>query len=212
MIQKTLQKYLGLFPNIIDYITSTGVEFSEEPCNFLPGYSKVCWLPKPHHTDPVKRHLEEEFFFLHDLLHQLFPVNIALPKDKFVESQVNGEFFVFCLTEFFFQRYGNPTTETKLFLEQRGYYNKLSKHYNGSLFDLAKSLASGVVLPEITKMFEEDKTNSANNYDLLPPMENVGEGCPVTIEEYYEEFVKKFKGEGVIYKNNNVSINVPGWV
>jgi len=92
-------KWRSLFHAILN----SGVRFTTSPkVKWLAGYSNV---PLTVKSDPVKEH----FYIMHDLFHQLFPVQCTgsyEEKDRvmFKRSSMAGEVAVLYLTEFMYAR------------------------------------------------------------------------------------------------------------
>lgn len=85
--------------NIKKYILGTGVTMGSSKCKFLPSYTEIPETVKPHHKDPYIRAFEEEIFISHDLIHQLFPMDLTVDIDQYDDRQVMGELVVFYMTE-----------------------------------------------------------------------------------------------------------------
>jgi hypothetical protein len=246
-----LDKYLSSTTELINikkFILHTDVEFTEEKYNFLPGWTVISNCHKPHHLDPYVRNLEEELFILHDALHQLFPM-YTTPRmsgrefiDSYTYQQIIGEYYVFCITEYFVQKEMLKHCSDKYkdyILNIRGYYTMLESLFKNYL-DKAKPIASLVAalydgntnkidgeyietFNKVKNMFDEDRFNSKSNFEHLDCLLNGVSRNSIlhnhtTITPLDHDMIfKAIKNGGVsgawnLHKNPNIKKQIPEWI
>ncbi len=88
--------------NVAKFILESGIEIIDEPTKWMPGYTNISVSSKPHHKDWYVRYMEESMFQLHDLVHQVFTMNLNedVTEEEYVNRQIYGELFTFYLTEY----------------------------------------------------------------------------------------------------------------
>lgn len=220
MVNYILDKYLNSenFTNLKNYIKNSGIEFGHKDIKFLPGYTKIPRIEKPNHLDPQIREWEEELFMLHDLLHQLFPMNLNCSLEEYSDQQVMGELVVFYYTEYYIQNFliGKLSDEyDNYILNVRGFYKVLSELMVINNYDpllmlqnlFFKSKNDLIVRRElenyIIEMFVIDFENSKHNYKLLTEEDkgmSFTEGFK-TIESHFVHFANVYFGNESPYIN-----------
>jgi hypothetical protein len=216
-----LDKYLreSKYENIKYFILNTGVKLGVNGCKFLPGYTKIPLTEKPHHKNPTIRVWEEELFVLHDLLHQLFPLDLNSSEEEYSDSQVMGELFVFMLTEYIIQKDLLADVEISkdyknFILTTRGYYKvikNLIKTYGNEInvlkvlfLESKNDFIEDRLVSDIVEMFKIDYVNSRSNYKLLTKANKNLSFCKnlKTIDEHHDRYRRIFNGSIKPYSNS----------
>ncbi len=215
--------------NIKKYILGTGITMGSSACKFLPSYTEIPETVKPHHKDPYIRAFEEEIFILHDLIHQLFPMDLTVDIDQYGDRQVMGELVVFYIVEFFIQDIliKSPKVSKSYceYIELRGYYPILKELLNGrSRTELLTLIFSETKkdwlteyhgkLGKIVEMFKMDHNNSRHNFNLLPKefIANSQINDLNSISKHFHLFERIISGEEVPYKNPLLSGLPNEWI
>jgi hypothetical protein len=190
--------------NIADFILESGVKITSEiNPKWLSGYTNIGISHKPHHIDPYIRQMEEGMFMLHDIVHNIFTLNVEPEtlEAEYVNRQIYGELFTFYLTEFIIPQ-AIKTPENSEYFTSRGCYDLMKAviFYKNSfrnqinIIDFMKDIFIKDNAPEYlketlrlrgltenfnkySKMFKEDLTNSKKNFKILP--KNISNYCMV---------------------------------
>jgi hypothetical protein len=173
------------FDNIARFIIESGVEIvPEQGLGWLPGYTNISVCRKPHHVDPYIRFMEENMFMLHDVIHQIWTMNISkgVTEYEYVVRQLHGELMTFYLVEYIIPKswYDN---HSKYIDDVRDSYWMMyeilqQRPDNTNVIDWMYSIfinGREIDIPEFNrgalekyrKMFKQDKINSMQNYRLL---------------------------------------------
>jgi len=104
MLEKFIEEWFPKtveWQNIGKFILESGVEMTEEENpKWLTGYTNIGKSHKPHHKDENVRYMEESLFVLHDVIHQIFTLEVNCSEEEYVKRQIYGELFTFYLTEY----------------------------------------------------------------------------------------------------------------
>jgi hypothetical protein len=183
--------------NIGIFILESGIELTgEENPKWLTGYTNIGKSSKPHHTDKDVRYMEEQWFMLHDVVHQIFTLETQCSEEEYVKRQIYGELFTFYLVEYIITNY-HYESKTNYF-DKRGTHllihevlstkpkhkNIIDYMFNTFInyeisFDLNFKLNNYGLKPifnKYSKMFQEDLYNSRKNYTFVP---NIPSYCMV---------------------------------
>lgn len=178
------------------FILESGVELVEqENQKWLPGYTNISKSSKPHHKDWYTRHMEENLFQLHDILHQVFTINVSCDEEEYVKRQIYGELFVFYLTEYLIPWEGRYDTyfNHKHYIQNRGCYDLLKviasvdrkenniidlmwryfieDVHSTNTIDKLKDLGLLDTFKKYSKMFKQDLVNSRKNYKFVKDLQ-----------------------------------------
>lgn len=179
--------------NIGKFILESGIHLTDviNP-KWLTGYTDIGVSYKPHHEDGYIRYMEESMFVLHDVVHNIFTLEVNCSEEEYVKRQIYGELFTFYLTE-----YVIPSTwKNTSYRQSRGCYDlvdnilKNQPNFNYNVIDWfyevfinSKELYytdasfDKHILEKYRKMFKEDLENSRKNYKFVP--EGVKSYCMV---------------------------------
>jgi hypothetical protein len=181
------------FDNVARFILDSGVQIvPEEGLKWMPGYTNISVCKKPHHTDPYIRFMEESMFMLHDVIHQIWTMNIQkdVTEYEYVIRQLHGELITFYLVEYYIPKAWYET-HSKYIDDIRGSYwmmyeilqqrpdniNVVDWMYSifihGKYIDIPQKEA----LEKYRKMFKEDKLASMQNYRLIKDLEDKPNYC-----------------------------------
>lgn len=166
--------------NVKKYILDSGVLLLDEDVKWLPGYTNISKPKKPHHTNPEKRKWEEDLFLLHDIIHQIWSMDVNCSEKEYVQRQMMGEFLTFYYTEWIIPFERGLIKKDKDYFDERGLYNLMSKVLylktsNETLYDLMfrifinrEKVIDSPVFEKISNMFILDMEHSRENYHKLP--------------------------------------------
>lgn len=191
MLEKFIEEW---FPKTIEwdnvgkFILESGIQMTEEQNpKWLTGYTNIGKSYKPHHEDDYTRYMEEGMFMLHDIIHQIFTLEVNCSEEEYVKRQIYGELFTFYLTEYEIPSSYGMWDRRRVYAEnERDCYNLLSwvasekPRFDCNIIDwMWKVFTEDVDLKYIDrlekkhldkyrKMFKEDLENSRKNYKFVP--------------------------------------------
>lgn len=181
--------------NIAKFILESGIELiDEENPKWLTGYTNIGRSYKPHHKDEYIRYMEESMFVLHDVVHQIFTLNIeeGVSEEEYAQRQIYGELFTFYLTEFVIPKFWNNKVDIKYKDERKcyallscilgnaNYYHRkenviellyeafIDKKLYETLKMTLKTRKLDKHFNKYSKMFKQDLKNSKYNYQFIP--------------------------------------------
>lgn len=177
--------------NVAKFILESGVELTDtENTKWLTGYTNIGKSNKPHHKDEYKRYMEESMFMLHDVLHNIFTLNVDCSEEEYIHRQIYGELFTFYLTEYVLPKDLIYTEHSNYIDDVRDTYwlmfeilqlkpeniNIIDYMFDIFIKDEVSSNLKHVLtcysldknLAKYSKMFKEDLENSRKNYRFVP--------------------------------------------
>jgi hypothetical protein len=176
--------------NVAKFILESGVELVEEQNQkWLPGYTNISQSHKPHHKDEYVRFMEEQMFMLHDTIHQLFTITTNCSEEEYMERQINGELFVFYLTEYLiplswdekYSRYIDDIRDCHWLMydilqECPDNTNVIDWMWAVFIDEKYVYTLNQEALRKYRKMFKEDLENSRKNYKFVKDL-NIERDC-----------------------------------
>jgi hypothetical protein len=178
--------------NVAKYILESGVELVEEQNQkWLPGYTNISKSSKPHHKDEYVRYMEESMFQLHDLLHNIFTINVFCDEEEYVKRQIFGELFVFYLTEYvipsaWYDKHAQYIDDIRdcywlmqdVMQVRPDNINRIDWMWKIFIEDMDVYTLNPKPLEKYRKMFKEDLENSRKNYKFVKDL-NLKDYCMV---------------------------------
>jgi hypothetical protein len=205
--------------NIARFILESGIQITNEVNGkWLVGYTNICQSSKPHHTNVIKRHMEEQMFMLHDVIHQIFTMDVDtdINEEEYVLRQMYGELMTFYLTEYQIHTQKFMDVTNLQYLNQRGCYplmkllldlkptkENIIQYMWDCFIDDSPPMGFEISpyysnveadFKKYSKMFKEDLVNSKNNFKFVP--KNIKSYCMVgpTTENHLDFFLAVSKG------------------
>jgi len=185
MLEKFIEEW---FPkttewnNIGKFILESGIEMTEEQNpKWLTGYTNIGKSYKPHHKDEYTRYMEEGMFMLHDVIHQIFTLEVNCSEEEYVKRQIYGELFTFYLTEYvipnsWYDKHANYIDDVRdcywliqdVMQERPDNINRINWMWKIFIEDKYVYTLNPKPLDKYRKMFKEDLENSRKNYKFVP--------------------------------------------
>lgn len=217
MLKEFLEEWFPkteMWDNIAKFILESGIEITEQRNpKWLTGYTNIGESYKPHHKNDYTRYMEESMFMLHDVVHQIFTLDIKCSEQEYVKRQIYGELFTFYLTEWSIP---NRWTSSFDYRQERGCYSLMTcvlgfrpteKNIIDHMWDvfIDDTYREGFIkvvtevgqlenLKKYSKMFKEDLENSRKNHKFVP--KNIKNYCMVgqTSQNHIDFFEAVSKG------------------
>lgn len=180
-IEEWFPKTIG-WNNIGKFILESGIQMTEEQNpKWLTGYTNIGKSYKPHHKDEYTRYMEESLFMLHDIIHQIFTLEVNCSEEEYVKRQIYGELFTFYLTEYvipnsWYDKHANYIDDIRdcywliqdVMQERPDNINRIDWMWKIFIEDKYVYTLNPKPLEKYRKMFKEDLENSRKNYKFVP--------------------------------------------
>jgi len=189
MLEKFIEEWFPKteeWKNIGKFIVESGIEITEEQNpKWLTGYTNIGKSHKPHHKDEYVRYMEESMFMLHDLVHQIFTLDVNCSEEEYVKRQIYGELFTFYLTEYvipnsWYDKHAKYIDDVRdcywlmqdVLQERLNGINRIDWMWEIFIEDKYVYTLNPKPLEKYRKMFKEDLENSRKNYKFVPNIKN----------------------------------------